>query len=167
MASEPQIVTFDAPDSSPPGNTISVDINIGNNNKDPLPQSGTCLSGILGHVAWNNPWELFLDGEKVAEGNICTDRPDGNPNKEVTERVTLKNSTGEQRLRLVVLKVPEMTIHDEQIKIVNVSTSAEDPAVEDPGAVREFFENIASQLGTSVNMLALGAVLAAAVFILI
>ncbi|QLH83351.1 hypothetical protein [Halosimplex pelagicum] len=169
--SRPEIVTFDVPDQSPPGNSISVTINIGNSSKDPLPQSGTCMSGAwgFGHVAWNNPWRLYLDGTKVAEGSICTDRPDGNPNKAVTERVRLNNTTGEQRLRLEVLKVPEKTVYDEQIAPISVSSESSDPAIPDSdgSSLTEILQPIADSLGTSVKIVAVGAALGIIAFLVI
>lgn len=173
-SSNPYIQSVDAPNEVPPNNTYQIQLVIGQGDgPDPWLSSGGCTSRNLDITGWTTPVTLWINGEKADEDVLCL----ANKN---TRNTSFSLSHGEDAdVAVKVHPVGDVhpigqtwrdnlgTVADDVTFTVTVDDDADDPSDDSGEGLLGFINTLAKRLGTSVNMLALGIVLAAAAFILI
>lgn len=170
--SNPSIRRADLPREAQPNNTFPVEVEVEQaSGRDPWGSDGYCISG-LDIRGWRTPVELLVDGEVVDSQELCIVAGE---KKQATLRASVPSGTHSLRVRVYrvggfAYDLSPMTkeVNDEQSGTVTASTDASDPT--EPTSSDKFMlflEDVADALGTSVNMVAVGVVAAAAVFILL
>jgi hypothetical protein len=163
--SNPTIQDVSIPSEVPPNNTFSVEVTVRQGGPDPWASDGSCTSRNLDIAAWETPVRLKVDGETVAERELCL--ASGN---ERQTSLSASLSPGQHTVTVEVLAVGgnAYDLKDRQERVsddarYNVSTSddARDPSkptVTD--RLTRLVERVASALGTSSKwasvLLALG-----------
>jgi hypothetical protein len=172
-SSNPYLQAVNIPGEVPPSNSFRVEVTVGQGEGgDPWLSSGGCTSNNLDPTGWVTPVTLWVDGEKVDEDVLCI----ANNNTKNTQfalslaadsQVTVKvHPVGD------VYSIGESwrdnldEVADDVQQQVSVSQDASDPSNDSGTGVLAFLDTAAKRLGTSVNMLAAGIVLAFAVFLL-
>lgn len=172
--SDPSIVSTDIPSEAQPGNRFTIPFTVSQGPQGPsLDDQGYCVDGA-NPFNWNTPVTLWVDGEKIDDEVLCVGA--GN---EKSGRFSASLSSGSHRVAVKVHPVGQHglfqtwrdnldVVNDEVSTTVSVSTDARDPSRDsDQSSIRQFLEDLAGQLGTTVNMIALGAAIAVAVFLVI
>jgi hypothetical protein len=172
--SNPYLQAVDVPDGPvPPNNTFRIDVIAGQGEGgDPWLSAGSCYSNNLDPTAWTTPVTLWVDGEMVDEKVLCM----ANNNTKNTQ-FSLSLSQDSQ----VTVKVhPVGDIHpgetwsdnldevaDDVVTNISVETGADDPSNDSGEGLLAWLDTAAKRIGTSVNMLAIGIVVAFGVFLVI
>lgn len=176
--SNPMLKRVDIPTEAKPHNTFTIGITAHQGKGDsPLGSftSGGCTTRNLGLNGWVTPVTLWVDGERVATQELCLEN---NNSRDTTMSISL--SKGKHRVSVKVHPVGDIygwneswkdnldNVADEVKQTVDVSREASDPSrASSSDRLLMFIEDIAGRIGTSVNMLALGAVAAVGVFLLV
>jgi hypothetical protein len=173
-SSNPYLQAVDVPNEVPPNNTFRVSVVVGQGEGgDPWLSSGSCTSNNFDPTAWVTPVTLWVDGEMVDDKTLCI----ANKNTKNTEfnlsvssdaNVTVKvHPVGDVHPIGQTWRDNLEDVADDVAVTVSVRDDAPDPSNDSGTGLLGFINTLAKRLGTSVNMLALGIVLAAAAFILI
>lgn len=173
-SSNPYLQAVDVPGEVPPNNNFRIDVVVGQGEGgDPWMSSGGCTSNNLDPTAWVTPVTLWVDGEMVDSKTLCI----ANKNTKNTEfalsvssdsRVTVKvHPVGDVHQIGQTWRDNLEDVADDVVTQVVVSQQADDPSNDSGEGLLAFLDTAAKRLGTSVNLLAVGIVLAFAVFILI
>lgn len=174
-SSSPTLESVDIPREVPPNNTFTVTASVRQGGPSPLGSfsSGGCVSANLAVDAWVTPVTIWVDGSRVGTRELCM-KPDNS--KEVQFSVSL--GSGNHTVEVKVHPVGDVhpfgqswkdnltTVADDVRVSVSTSQDAPDPSrASTSDRLLSFLTDVADALGTSVNMVALGAVVAAGVFV--
>lgn len=164
--SEPKIKNVSVPDETPPDRTFTVKATIRNDSEITVPQDGSCQSGIVGtNVAWRNPVTIRVDGQTVHEETVCADA--SSKDKTVTTRVSI-SEIGNHRVDVLVDKVPDDVVAEEQSRQINVEPSADDPATPDAGdKIEALLKKLSDSLGATTTQVGAGIAIAVIIFLVI
>jgi|GEM_PF-4075716 len=167
-SSNPSIKTAEIPDEVPPRDTFTIPVTARQGKGgDPWGSSGACLSKTGDPTAWVTPVTLWVDGERRATNELCL----ANDNSRDTS-FSVSLSPGDHRIEVRVHQVGDAvpfgqtweqhlseTTHDDVSKRVTTAKDATDPSRQSPTeGVLAYLETLASSLGTSTTMIAVGAI---------
>jgi len=176
--SDPMLTSADIPRESQPGNTFTIPFEARQAaGGGPLGAftSGGCVTKTLDVNGWVTPVTLWVDGQRRDTEELCLA-----PNNSRSGSFSVSLSEGTHTVSVRVHPVGGVhpigqswednldVVADEMRATVDVSRDASDPSEDsEQGSLQKWLGTVAGQLGTSVNMVALGIVLAVAVFLLI
>lgn len=173
-SSNPFVQSVDLPNEVPPSDTFKIPVVVGQGDgPDPWLSSGGCTSQNLDITAWVTPVTLWVDGERVATRELCL----ANKNTKSTEfSLSIRSDS---RVAVKVHPVGDVhpigqtwednlgTVADDVSANISVSEDASDPSEDSSTGLLAWLDTAAKRIGTSVNMLAAGIVVAAIAFLLI
>lgn len=167
--SDPMLVSADIPREAQPGNTFTIPFEARQaQGGGPLGSfaKGGCVTKTLDINGWTTPVTLWVDGERRDTNKMCL-APDNS--RSGTFSVSL--SEGEHRVAVKVHPVGDIhpigqswennldMVGDEMQATVSVSRDASDPSERtEQGSLMQALNDIAAKLGTTVNVVAIGAV---------
>lgn len=175
-SSSPSLQSVDIPSAVPPNNTFQVDVTV-RQESGPGPigsfTTGGCLSKNLDVQGWVTPVTLWVDGERVGTKELCLAPGNG---RDTTFSLSL--SSGSHRVAVKVHPVGDVhswgqswkdnldVVADDVVEHVSTSSDAPDPSrASTADRALMFLTDVADALGTSVNMVAVGIVIAAGVIL--
>jgi hypothetical protein len=175
-SSNPVLNAVDMESEVPPNNTFVIDVEAAQGSGgDPWVSSGSCTSQNLDVTAWVTPVTLWVDGSRRGTQELCI----ANNNSKDTQ-FSLSLSEGSHDVEVRVHPVGDvhgwgetwednLNEYGDDVR-TTITTSEEAPDPSQPQGsdkLLRFLEDVADALGTSVNMVAVGIVAAAGVFILL
>jgi len=171
--SNPSVLSTDIPTQVPPRNQFQITATIQQDGPDPYGSKGSCTSKNLDIAAWRTPVALLVDGEIVAERELCLAA--GN-SREVSLSTSL--SSGTHDVRLVVysmggtsaynpLDPVEKKVSDDVTATIRTNEEARDPSrATTTESITAWLKQVFGAVGGRTQMIALGGVLAIAVLVL-
>jgi len=173
-SSSPEIQAFEVPSEVPPNNTFTIDATVGQTDApDPWLSSGGCTTSQLDVTGWLTPVTLWIDGQREATRELCMAN---NNSRDVSFSASL--SSGTHTVELKVHPVGDVhsfgetwkdnldVVADDVSQSVGTSSSAPDPSMPSSSdRLLMFLQDVADAIGTSVNMVAVGIVVAVGVIL--
>lgn len=176
-SSKPIIKRVSLPSEVPPSNTFTFEVSVRQESgPDPWGSSGQCTSKNGDITAWVTPITVWVDGSRRETQELCL----ANGNERSTQ-FSLSLTPGSHNVEVQVHQVGDNvplgeswednlagTVRDDVTATVETSTDARDPSRQtSTGKLLDFVNSVADALGTSVNMIAVGVVAAAILFLVI
>jgi len=172
--SNPTLSSVNVPGSAPPNNRFSVDVTVQQGGPDPWGSKGSCTSENLAVEAWRTPVAVMVDGETVAEEELCL--KSGNSK---STSLSLSVPEGQHSIKVVVyavggasaynpLEPMEKEVNDDVTSTIEATADAPDPSRQTPGeSVTAWIRSLADSLGGSSQKVALGMLVAVALFLVV